>query len=762
MTDIRKYITVGCLSLSIVGMELIWTRIFSAEFYYTFSFLILSFAILGLGMGSLSLRYLKKLNNVEYLSFYLGLAAIFSLVGPVGIFKLNIDFSSLFSSEMMVLKFLTAISLLFLSYFFGGLSLGLIFKKYHDEIPKLYMIDLIGAGLGIIGAVILMNQIGTQYATFVISLPLIVASFAAPGKKITVFVPIILFGLIIGNADDLLHSSRSERAPVIYEHWDAMSKIKMYGYGPEYRGLNIDNLANSPVIGFDGDLQNPMLSDYDIDVNNLITRFDSCTFLSLGAGGGMDVLQALGYGTSEIHAVEVNHHINKMMTEGDPSGYFIPDSIENKDDYEIITCNDFTGNIYNHENVKVISEDARTYIKQYKNKFDIIYSLSSNTWAALGSGSFAFAENYLYTTEAFIDYWNALSKAGFLSMEHQIYMPRLVSSVLSALETVGIEDPMKHFAVYDIPKMRRKLLLLSKQPLSDEVIHHAYGVLKTGKHNEKDILFPLEEESSNLYSNIIMNGWEQYADSVAINLEPATDTKPFIAQMGLWRNFSFDKIKKTNIMYDFTGFPLTKTLLAVITMMIILIAIPLCVIPYWFSKEKLKQSFWIYFFLLGLGYISIELILMQKYSLFIGTSFYSIATVLFSMLVASGIGSKYSLSVSNKTAFAGIVGFLLINIFSVNLLMETCISLPIFWRSTIVALIVFPLGFFMGMPFPKAGVKVKDLADWGFAVNGVASVLGSALVMFSVFSFGFNLSLGMASVFYIVAYFILESNPLSK
>ncbi|MBK7143055.1 MAG: hypothetical protein IPH75_13360 [bacterium] len=39
---------------------------------------------------------------------------------------------------------------------------------------------------------------------------------------------------------------------MIYTHWDAVSKLKMYDYGPDYRGLNIDNVANSPVNRVDG------------------------------------------------------------------------------------------------------------------------------------------------------------------------------------------------------------------------------------------------------------------------------------------------------------------------------------------------------------------------------------------------------------------------------------------------------------------------------------------------------------------------------
>lgn len=752
-----KYALVALLSISFIALELVWTRILSAEFYYTFSFLILSFAILGLSMGSLSMRLFKGLNNPRYLSLYIGLSALFSFISPILLFKLQLDFSILFSSFPMILKFLAAILLLSSSFYLGGLALALIFKTDHKDMPKLYMADMAGAGISVVLCILLMNIFGTQTATFLVSIPLLIAAFLAGGKKYIPIAAVVLWAVFLGHADDLLESQRQERAPVIYEHWDAMAKIKLYEYAPNYRGLNIDNVANSPVFGFDGNIEDPAIDGWSIDVKNLIDRFDDCTFLSLGAGGGADVMQALGYDAAEVHAVEVNPHINKMLTVGDASGYIIPDSIKDKDSFPIITCNELTGNMYNHERVKVVSEDARTYIRRFNNKFDVIYSLSSNTWAALGSGSFAFAENYIFTTEAFIDYWHALSTNGFLSMEHQMYMPRIVSSVMEALKQLDVKDPQKHIAVYQLPRMRRHLLLLSKQPLTRELIDTAYGESVSGAHNERITLYPpADPDSSNLYSNIILQGWKSEFDNANINISPASDNRPFIAQLGRWKNFKFEDLKKVSILSDFRGFPLTKVLLLVIMLVILVIVIPLCILPYAVSKEKLKAAPWFYFFFLGIAYISIEIVLMQKYTLYIGASFYSIATVLFSMLLASGIGSRFSKMFNAQTVFISIFGLVLFNILASSFLVQNASGLPIFWRSLLTAVMVFPLTFFMGMPFPKGTLKVGELIDWGFAVNGAASVLGSVLIMLIVFAWGFTAGLIIAGTLYIGAFLLME------
>ncbi|MBN1821618.1 MAG: hypothetical protein JXR31_15640 [Prolixibacteraceae bacterium] len=753
----RRYLTIAFLSASLIGLELVWTRIFSAEFYYTFSFLILSLAIMGLGLGSLFVRIFKQLSNIRFISSYIAMAAIFALASPVIIFKLNLNFATLFTEFNTVLKFLASIILLSSSFFFGGMSLALLLKVNAEDIPKLYMADLIGAGLCVAVTIILMNVAGTQSATFLISVPLIIAAVLAPGKKFLSILPLLLFVFLIGKSDSLLRSDKPERAPVIYEHWDAMAKIKLYEYAPTYRGLNIDNLANSPVIGFDGNFNNPDWQGYDIDVKNLIERFDSCTFLSLGAGGGMDVLQALVYGATEVHAVEVNPQINKMLTKGDPLGYIIPDSIENKKDFKIITCNDFSGNLYNDPRVKVVSEDARSYIRRFKNKFDVIYSLSSNTWAALGSGSFAFAENYIFTKEAFMDYWNALSDNGFLSMEHQMYMPRLVSSLTEALKELKVENPEKHFVVYNIPGLRRNLLLLSKQPVTPELIENAYGLLANGQRNAKEPLFPKPDTAqNNLINNIVVNGWKAELDSAAINITPSTDNRPFVAQLGKWENFSFSQLKQISVLSDFQGFPLTKSLLIGILLIIIVLVVPLLFLPYAVSKEKLRIKPWLYFFLLGMAYMIIEVVLMQKFSLFIGASFYSISTVLLTMLVASGVGSRYAEKFKPVCIFGRIIVILILIMLLFNPIVGLFEGFSIFWRSVITAIIISPLGFFMGMPFPRGGLRIKELIDWGFAVNGIASVLGSTAIMLVVFAWGFNAALIIGAILYLLAFLLFR------
>ncbi|TFH64443.1 MAG: hypothetical protein E4G91_05795, partial [Candidatus Zixiibacteriota bacterium] len=317
----REYVIIALISLTLIPLELVWTRIFSAEFFYTFAFLILSLAILGLGLGALSLRLFGKLNNTRFIGVYLALAGLATIVGPILVFKLGLEFSLLFSSWLMRGKLVLTVLILMSAFFFGGMALALLFKEYHKQMSRLYMADLLVAGAGVIVAILAMNMFGTPAASFLIALPILAASLWVCSGKVRMMPAafVLLLIALCPFAEKLLEADRQERAPVIYKHWDAMSKVKVYDYDGG-RGLNIDNVANSPVYAFDGNWADtkPGEEQWSINVSYLIRQFDSCVFLSLGAGGGSDVLQALVEGAREVHAVEINPHINYMMTHDDP------------------------------------------------------------------------------------------------------------------------------------------------------------------------------------------------------------------------------------------------------------------------------------------------------------------------------------------------------------------------------------------------------------------------------------------------------------
>ena len=151
----------------------------------------------------------------------------------------------------------------------------------------------------------------------------------------------------------------------------------------------------------------------------------------------------------------------------------------------------------------------------------------------------------------------------------------------------------------------------------------------------------------------------------------------------------------------------------------------------------------------------VEIIMIQKYTLFIGASLYSTVTILLTLLVASGIGSRFSEKFSPLTAFGGIIAWLLLEILLFPMLLGGLTTLGLVLRILLTTILIFPLGFFMGMPFPKGALRVGELIDWGFAVNGAASVLGSAVIVLIAFSWGFNIALLLGLILYGFAFLLI-------
>ncbi len=769
----RPTLTIGLISLTMIPLELTWTRLLSAEFFYTFAFLVLSLAILGLGLGALAVRLFDRLAQANRIGWYMGFAAICAIFGPTLVFALAPDFSLIFASWTAIGKLALTILILMSAYFFGGMALSLLFRTNHEQMPRLYMADLVGAGLGVIAAIWAMNCFQTPQASILVAVPILIAACLVnqSWQRLVPAVVAVVAVLLAPALARQMEIPRKDPGTVIFTHWDAMSKVKVLERGPGMRGLNVDNVANSPVFQFDGDWSttDPDSVEWGIDVGNLIRRFPNCTFLSLGAGGGGDVLQALVEGAKEVHAVEINGYVNHMMLVADTQGYTRPapppdaasTASANSDSITqapLQSVAEFSGYLYRDPRVKVVTEDARAYVRRHPGKFDVIYSLSSNTWAALASGSFALAENYLFTTEAFKDYWLSMSDSGFMMLEHQMYVPRLVTELMEALTDLGVPSPTDHFAVYDLPQMRRKMILLSRQPLTDDIRQNAFGPLTPERFGQIHLMFPPVNDSvgRHIIPRIITEGWKNLADTAPIDISPVTDNRPFVAQLGLWRNFTAEKRASVHPYAEFAGFPLSRVILLAVLAIVVVIAVPINLLPYLRRGPRLRCVPWLYFFCIGIAFMAVEVVLIQQYALLIGSSLYSVAVVLMTLLIASGIGSRFAKSLDDRVTFLAIAAWLVLNAIGFRYVVQVAGGFELIPRLIVAAVLIAPLGFFMGAPFPKGAGLVGELIDWGFAVNGTASVLGSTLVLIVAFAYGFSVALILAAITYLAAFALLR------
>jgi len=722
----RDQVAIGLVAAMLVALEIVWTRIFSAEFFYSFAFLVVSLAVFGLGLGALSLRFWPAWTTSPQIAALLasGTAAI----GPAAVTRLPIEFVALGRSGGDLALLAAGVGLLLLPYLAGGACCAALLRRHRANAAQLYAADLVGAAGGGAAAIAAMNVFGVPTAAVLCCIPGVLAGWG-PGRYQRAGVLAVLAALVGAAlaADAALVPKAPTKAPVIAERWDALGRIRVFAHSAAVRGIDIDGAANMLLHRVRGDWREgppATAPEFALDLRPLVRALAPERVLVVGAGGGSEVMQAKWGGAQRVDAVEVNAGLNKMLTHGAQAAFF--------------------GHLYESAGVEVHSADARVYARQHPAAFDLIISRSSNTFAALSSGAFALAENYLFTVEAFADFYRALTADGVLLIEHQVYVPRLTSAALAALRALGLAAE-SHLAVYDLPTQRRQVLVLGRQPLASTLVHATLPALFAAADSASRILHPTLA-TDHLISRIVADGWEAHWATAPIDISPTTDDRPFVAQMGRW-----DRWDAGSRAFEFAGFPLARLLVAAVLTVVVAVGVPLLLLPRWRGQTGLAGAAWLYFAAIGMGYMLIEVVWIQQYSLLLGHSAYTFPIVLLALLLSSGAGSFYSQRGEPWWPFVFVAAWTAAHLVLFPHMVALCGRLDWGVRVAISCALIAPPGFFMGMPFPRAARAVGECIDWGFAVNGVASVFGAALAVFIALHWGFAAALGAAICCYLGA-----------
>jgi hypothetical protein len=211
----------------------------------------------------------------------------------------------------------------------------------------------------------------------------------------------------------------------------------------------------------------------------------------------------------------------------------------------------------------------------------------------------------------------------------------------------------------------------------------------------------------------------------------------------------------------------TMRLLIVSTAVIALASLILIAVPAFSLCRSRRASIGalaavnVYFGCLGAGFMLLEVGLIHRAMVFVGTPGASVAVVLSSILVSSGIGSRASDRVGWSparrilTALIGLVAVGVIYYFGAGPLFDALFGWPAWARCAAAAVAIAPAGFFMGWFFPVglrvAGDRFEGLVPWAIAINGFASVIGSLLTFFLGVVIGFGGVFTMALGLYLLA-----------
>ena len=179
-----------------------------------------------------------------------------------------------------------------------------------------------------------------------------------------------------------------------------------------------------------------------------------------------------------------------------------------------------------------------------------------------------------------------------------------------------------------------------------------------------------------------------------------------------------------------------------------------------FRKSSGKMPVLLYFGAIGLAFMFAEIILIQKFILFLGHPVFAVSAVLSIMLIASGMGSYFSAKIkaaAREHQFVFLAIFIVLFMYALFLTdflrLNSSLLFPV--KIAITLLIVGLPAFFMGMPFPL-GLKTlsnvhKDKIAWAWGINGFFSVIAAPLALIIAVEAGSFAVILTAALVYLIA-----------
>ena len=772
-------------SFAAMLLELALTRLFSVVLFYHFAFLAISIALLGLGAGGVFAYLLKaRLSGVPTRR----LAALLCMLNSVVVFVvleivLHVPVAlqvSWRNFERLTTLYLAAA----VPFFLTGLLFAVVFARETHRIPRLYGADLCGGALACLAVVPLLNWVGGPNVILVAA-----AAMAAAGaiwaearspRRNAVLLVLALAVLVGANYSgrliDVVYAKGMFRDPawVEFARWNALSRVEVDRQG-QAKAIVIDADASTYIMNADvaqwhnTEWEDDLMSAPPALANVLRPHGD---FAIIGPGGGVDVLRAVANGSPSVTGIEINPIIATTIMRGRYA--------------------DYSQHLYERPDVHIHVTDGRSFLRSTSQKFDVVQMTLVDTWASTAAGAFALSENNLYTVEAFREYFDHLRPNGMIAItrwefRHPREALRVVAVAMEALHRMGVANPARNFIVASQGSLDEDgipvVVLAKKIPFTPA--EEAAVTNHLDDFPQLDALYLPSDPGQNPFSDLIAsNDPYSFARGYAYNVSPVTDNAPFFFFTLKPQQILGEKGLRAGIDWKVNLGVLVLLLVLVISLVAVLafLVLPLILrmaLKSTLRSRKARQSPLplLYFVAVGLGYILVEIAFIQRFVLFLGHPTYALTVVIFLLMISSGAGSLFSRLWLPRTNSCWVPLLLVIVTLLVDVVflpgrLVALVGLAFQYRLLVSGILLIPLGFVMGMPFPTglralaalpapefpAGEEAADNAvEWAWAMNAAASVLGSVLAMVIAIQFGLTVTLSCGAAAYLLALLLMPT-----
>lgn len=793
---------VALISAAALAYEILLMRLFSIVLWHHFAYMIISLALLGYGASGALLvaaqcavqRLFAPLFCTAAAAFGVSAIACFALAQQVPFNPLEILWS-----PWQPVYLLAVYLLLALPFLCAGACICMTFSRWRGMSSRIYSFDILGAGAGSLGIVALLFVLPPQQALKVIgslgALAAAVAWFECGGAR---RLPAVLL-VVLAALPWLLPRSWVE--PVMSEYKGLSQTLRIPGaqvVEQRFSPLGLVSVVESPRtplrhapgLSLNATVEPPPQLGVFVDGEGLsaLTRFDGSRgslahldqvtsalpyhllrhprVLVLGAGAGADVLQALYHGAAHVDAVELNPQVVDLVRHRF-AGY--------------------AGGLYSGgiagANVRVHVAEARGFVAASTQRHDLIQVALLDSFGVSSAGLHALSENYLYTVEAVQDALAHLAPGGLLAITRWVTLPprdalKVLAAAVLALERLGVAEPASRIVLVRSWQTSTLLVRNGGFDASDISTIKAFCAERSF-----DVAFypGMRPEEANRYNVVeppdlfdgatalLGPGRDAFLRDYKFNVAPATDDRPHFFHFFKWRSLPelLSLKERGGLPLLEWGYPvLVATLAQAVLASVLLIAVPAA----WLTRRgagphttvaDTRRRVLGYFMSIGFAFMFIEIAFIQKFVLFLSHPLYAVAVVLFSFLLFAGIGSAVSRRLRGATGHATamvVAAICLSALLCLGLLpwlFEHAMGLTDAARIAVSALLIAPLAFFMGMPFPLGLAAVEAgsawLVPWAWAINGCASVTGAVLATLLAIHVGFTAVVVAALALYAIA-----------
>jgi hypothetical protein len=754
---LRVAVGVGIVAASTLALQVLLSRLFAAVLLYHFAFLAISLALLGVGAGAILIyvrpAWFERGGVDRSLARWAAILAGLLVIVPAALVRFEYRghlFVEGIDAELVLWLGLTAL-VAALPFLAAGIVISLAVKHYVGSIGRLYAFDLLGAGAGAVAVVPLLWLTDPATLTAVTGglTGVAVALFAWPSRPWRRAGLGLAAGAAVLVAVSLVPSGRSlYDLPVAgeVERWSPLSRLVGFppapaGFGSPtlYASVNYDqDVAHVPVhrpgdayAGWRPLQLGPQSIGYE-----LTGPGDA---LIIGGGGGRDIHNALSQGQRRVDVIELNRAMRETVDED---------------------LRAYSGAPYSFPGVETEIGDGRSTLAASDETYDQIHIGFTNTLSANAASSYALTENNLYTLEAFEEYLDHLRPGGVLNVSRLYFHSgeealRATVLALEALRRHGVPDPERNVVVV-LGHGLGGLFGTTLARLEPYTPAELGEIERLAGERGLGVAFapggPYQREWRQLAAS---GSPSEFCAGYQVDVCPPTDDRPFFFNQtrpgDLLETTEWDALSRSP--YEV----LIATLVILAALCALAFVLPLRLVR---GRGRPSVASLLFFAAIGVGFLTLEIVLIQRFVLFLGFPTYALSVVLFSLLVFTGIGSLLAGRFADqRRALIGAlsISVLLIGASAVGLqdLLRALIELPFAARVAVAVALLAPFGLSLGMAMPIGLGRLAALfpqgVPWAWGINGITSVLASVLAIAVAITWGFAAATVLALLCYVGA-----------